>query len=71
MQHSQLRHWNFIPQIKGKLNQFLEIFSLKYTPLTNNGSFLNKNYYQSIISFDYFTVFSNCFYYQNAFLEYS
>ena len=38
-----------------------ENFTPKYTPPTNNGSFQNKNYQLSIISYDYFIVFSNCF----------
>ena len=53
----------FNPQIKGKLNQFSEFFAPKYTPPTKKGSFQNKNYQLSVISYDYFIEFinSNCF----------
>ena len=37
----------------------------------NNGSFQNKTYQPSIITYDYFIMFSNCFQYLNAYLEYS
>ena len=66
----QLSHWNFIPQIKGNLNQFSDWFTSKYTLSTNDGSFLNNLYQLSVILYDYLILLSNFINYLNAFNEY-